>query len=132
MMASGCARSRGRPQAEVDRQQLVFLRSMSFSWNDKAGILGVSVKTAQRRAKEWGITTYTTISDLELHQMEREFKVEFPNNGEAILKGHLESKGVHVQRHRLRNAIWRVVGHPPSLHPPIRTRTYSVPGPNAL
>ena len=121
-----------RPKAEVNRQQLEFLRSMSFSWNDIAGILGVSIKTAQRRAKDWGIDTYTAISDMELQQMVREFKVEFSNNGEAILKGYLESKGVHVQRRRIRNAVWSVVGHPPSLNPPIHRRTYSVSGPNAL
>lgn len=122
----------GRPKAEVNRQQLEFLYSMSFSWNDIAGILVVSIKTAQRRAEDWGIDTYTAISDMELQQMVREFKVEFSNSGEAILKGYLESKGVHVQRRRIRNAIWNVVGHPPSLNPPIHRRTYSVSGPNAL
>ena len=117
-----------RPKAEVNRQQLEFLRSMSFSWNDIAGILGVSIKTAQRRAKDWGIDTYTAISDMELQQMVREFKVEFSNSGEAILKGYLESKGVHVQRRRIRNAVWSVVGHPPSLnpHPYIGTHTLSL------
>ena len=105
----------GRPKAEVNRQQLEFLYSMSFSWNDIAGILVVSIKTAQRKAEDWGIDTYTAISDMELQQMVREFKVEFSNSGEAILKGYLESKGVHLQMRRIRNAIWSVVGHPPSL-----------------
>ena len=60
--------------------------------------------------------------------MVREFKVEFSNSGEAILKGYLESKGVHLQMRRIRNAIWSVVGHPPSLnpHPYIGVHTLSL------
>ena len=61
----------------------------------------------------------------------RDFKSQFPNVGEAVLKGHLESKGIHVQRAKIREAIWAVSGHH-ELRPPICRRSYSVPGPNAL
>ena len=62
----------------------------------------------------------------------REFKERFPRAGEAVVKGHLESVGIHVQRAKIREVIWRVSGHQGGPTPPICRRTYSVPGPNSL
>lgn len=121
-----------RPRIEVDKEQLAFLLSLSFSWNDIATILGASVRTLQRRASEWGLRKYTEISESELQGVIRDFKSQFPHAGEAIVKGHLESKGIHVQRQRVRESIWEVSGHPDPLASPIRRRTYHVSGPNAL
>ena len=130
MMAA--QQAQGRPRVDVDRQQLESLRSLAFSWQEIAKVLGVSVKTLQRRAQEWAIPSYTNITSTELEAAVREFKEAFPHAGEAVVKGHLESVGIHVQRAKTREAIWRVCGHQGGPSPPIRRRTYSVPGPNSL
>ena len=124
--------ARGRPQVFVDREKLQFLRALHFTWEDVSAILGVSQKTLQRRAKDWNIQTYSIISDNELDNVVRHCVRSFPRIGEAMLRGHLLSSNVHVQRWRIREAVQRVSDLPNSPHPPIRRRTYSVPGPNYL
>ena len=121
----------GRPPLPVSKEQLVFLRSLKFTWADISAILGPSVKTLQRRAKEWNILTYSQISNTELDAIVLDLTGQFPNVGEAMLTGHLLSLNIHIQREKLRQSIHRVRGHS---HLPTRIyrRTYSVPGPNYL
>ena len=97
----------GRPSLPVNKEQLVFLRSINFTWADISTILGPSV------------------------QIVLDVIRQFPNAGEAMLTGHLLSLGIHVQREKLRLCILRVRGHS-YLPPRIYRRTYSVPGPNYL
>ena len=94
--------------------------------------MGASVKTLQRRAKEWGLATFTTITDADLDRIVENHHHEFPQAGEAMLRGHMLSLGVHVQRERLRTSVQRLFGSRNPWHPPISRRVYSVPGPNAL
>ena len=125
--------SRGRPRFYVDREKVIFLRSLHFKWVDVAAILGVSEKTLQRRAKEWNISTYSLITDSELDVIVRRHLEEFPRSGEAMLRGHLLSLNIHVQRERLRRSVRRVSGNEhPRPTSTIYRRTYSVPGPNYL
>ena len=121
----------GRPRATISKEQLTFLLSLQLTCQDISSILGVSISTVQRRGREWGLQRYTLITQNALEDAIRDFKSQFPNVGEAVLKGHLESKGIHVQRAKIREAIWAVSGHH-ELRPPICRRSYSVPGPNAL
>lgn len=53
----------GRPKHAVDKDQLEFLKSLNFTWEDISTIMGVSAKILQRRAKEWNISNYAAISD---------------------------------------------------------------------
>ena len=53
----------GRLKRDVDRQQLEFLRSLHFYWDDISVSFG---RTLRRRAKEWHINTFSTIVDSEL------------------------------------------------------------------
>ena len=118
----------GRPRTFVDRTQLEYLRALSFTWSEISTILDVSIKTLQRRAKEWNILTYSAISDQELDAVVSEILLEFPKAGEVMLNGHLRSKGIHTQRAKLRGSIR---GHR-MISSRIRRRSYSVPGPNYL
>jgi len=61
----------------------------------------------------------------------REIILDFPTAGEVMLNGHLQSRGIHVQRERLRQSIERVRGRR-NIHPTIARRSYYVPGPNYL
>ena len=123
------ATSSGRPKVFVDRDKLEFLRSVHFMWEEISAILGVSVKTLQRRAKEWSIRTYCTITDSMLDGIISRTLHDFPRAGEAMMRGYLLSINVHVQRHRIRQSVYRVTGTPLSR---ICRRTYSVPGSNYL
>ena len=85
---------KGRPKAAVDRERLVSLRSLKFSWAQIGSLMGISSKTAQRRAKQWNIETYTTISDSSLDDIVRRILSDFPNSGEVMVKDHLLSQKV--------------------------------------
>ena len=126
------ATSSGRPKVFVDRDKLEFLRSVHFTWEEISAILGVSVKTLQRRAKEWSIRTYCTITDSMLDGIISRTLHDFPRAGEAMMRGYLLSIDVHVQRHRIRQSVYRVTGTDPSPLSRICRRTYSVPGSNYL
>ena len=120
----------GRPHLSVDREQLQFLRSLKFSWDDISTILCASPKTLRRRAKERNIQTFSTITDSD--RIVGDLIRRFPNVGEVLLTGHLRTGAVNVQRRHLRDSVRRVTGTQQSLNPIIARRTYSVPGPNSL
>ena len=124
--------SAGRPRVAVDRSYVEVLRGLHFTWSDISSMLNVSVKTIQRRAKDWNFTTYSSISDDALDNTIREILTQFPSAGEVMLNGHLSSAGVHLQRARLRNSIYRVRGQQRQMYLPIVRREYCVPGPNYL
>ena len=126
----------GRPRFNVTVPQLQYLRSMSFTWVQIAGILGVSYMTIYRRRQELGIsdTVGRTITDDELHQQVRQIKAQFPTIGQTMIWGRLRSMGFQVPRAKVRNAI----RHTDPLNTAMRwthvtaRRAYSVPGPNSL
>ena len=80
----------------MDRQKLKILHSLAFSWQAIADVLRVSIKTLQRQGNEWAIPSYTNITSTELEAAVTEFKERFPCAGEAVVKDHLESVGIHV------------------------------------
>ena len=46
---------RGRPKFEISMEQLLYLRSMCFTWTQIAKILGVSLMTIYRRRQALGL-----------------------------------------------------------------------------
>ena len=61
----------------------------------------------------------------------KDYLHDSPTAGEVMIKGHLESIGIHVQRARVREAIYSIRGSASTQHR-IYRRTYSVPSPNSL
>ena len=88
------ATEKGRPKAKVDRHRLEYLRSLRFTWEEIRAIMNVSSKTLQRRAKEWGIHTYSHISDATLDGAIRNGLQQFPSYGEVMMRGYLHSQKV--------------------------------------
>ena len=43
-----CTYERGRPKFDIDKEQLEYLLSLSFSWSDIAALLGISRTTLYR------------------------------------------------------------------------------------
>lgn len=123
----------GRKPIQVDRDTLTYLKSLGFSWKEISDILGPSRKTLCRRAAEWGIATYSTVTDLELDSKVTEIKQNFPNSGEVMINGYLLAQNIRVKRQRLRDCISQLnVFMNLPLNPRIYRRNYSVPGPNYL
>ncbi len=86
----------GRPKKPLDRTQLTYLRSLRFTWDEIASLLGVSSRTIQRRASMWSVKTYSSVSDTELDRFMSSFVSQFPRSGEVMICGHLRSLKVRI------------------------------------
>ena len=119
----------GRPRLTINLDYVKFLRDAGFTFIEA---LQVSQSTLLRRLTEanifWG--NYTDIS---LDQVVVEIKNRFPNYGQALISGQLRSRGIKVQRSRLRESLVR--NNPlrrARLHNRITRHTYLVPNSNSL
>ena len=128
---------RGRPKFHISKEQLEYLRSLSFSWTAIADMLMVSRMTLYRRRVEIGLLVepQSNITDQELMRIVRHLSVQHPQLGQSHICGRLRSLGYRVTRERVRQAIrtcdplnlaLRWQGISTSRCP------YSVPGPNSL
>lgn len=133
----------GRPRKQVSKEDIEALFGTHRSWKTVANIIGVSQKTLQRRRQECGVTvssptgsrqTYTEISQEDLCKVIREVLQVLPNAGETYVIGACSSRGIFVQRQRIREAIKIVDPISRALRRTVSIirRIYSVPGPNAL
>ena len=101
----------GRPKFNVQREHLKFLVEQGFNAPAIAGILGVSLRTIERRQQEFGIrqrSTYSIISEHDLDNIIENILVRFPKTGYKRMTGFLRSRGVVVQQSRIREAMGRV------------------------
>ena len=71
-------RTKGHPPLDVNREQLQNYRKIGFTWKEIAGLLDVSSKTLQRRAREWNIIKYSSISDDTLDEAMGDVMAQFP------------------------------------------------------
>lgn len=100
---------------------------------------GVSRRTVYNIQCELGLTSlstprFTDVSNSELGGIVTEIKQGFPDIGQSMLKGMLESRGVHIPTARLRECLSEVDPVNTALRwsLPISRRVYSVPFANAL
>ena len=99
---------RGRPRAIVSQEQLLYLRSLNFSWTQIAQLLGVSRVTLFRRRRELGIDDsdiLRSMDDNELCSFVSQVREEFPTIGESLVIARIHSAGYHVSRARIRSAV---------------------------
>lgn len=131
---------KGRPRKDIDSDLLTEALNnpnRKIKQADLAKALNVHRHTVRRRMRSLGLqstTQFTAISDDRLDSEVKGFLELRPDSGEVYLAGHLLSKGIHVQRWRIRESIRRVDSIRVQLRvrTPIVRRTYSVARPNAL
>ena len=68
---------RGRPSYNISREQILYLRSLSFRWNVIAKLLGISVMTLYRRRQEFGLV-----------EDPRNVTESFDNHGSYLKRSH--------------------------------------------
>ena len=129
-------RSVGRPRFDIKKKQLQFLRSKHFTWVSISKLLHISPRTLRRRKNELGMEdeTFTNIPDDQLGEVMQEVRRSTPNIGQSRMIGALRSRGLRVQRWRVRNMLRQIdpVGTALRWNPTIYRRKYYVPHPNAL
>ena len=118
-------------------EQICHLRSLGFTWKEISDLFGISRMTMFRMRSDLGLTDdckFSQITDSELKSLVLNIKEEFPDCGERIVMGAIRSKGLRVQRHRVRSIIHEVdpINTPLRWIPRIIRKPYSVPGPMSL
>ncbi len=126
----------GRPPVRLQREDLVELRALHFSWTKIARILGVSRQTIYRKLEEFDISCndHSTISSLDLDSLLQQIKRDHPNDGEVMMRGHLISLGIRVPRSQVRESIHRVDHQGIELRKShvVKHRQYFVESPNSV
>ena len=99
----------GRPKFNIPYEQLNFLVVKGFTTVKIAELLGVSVRTIERRFQDFSLSvtaTYTEITDVQSDKTVREIMLIFPSTGYKRMSGYLRSRGIRVQQKRVREAIF--------------------------
>jgi AraC-like DNA-binding protein len=132
----------GRPRyltvLNIEQEQLSFLRNdLGLRWADIARCLGISERTLRRRRYELGLISsgdFTNISDQSLDEHVRDVLQTTPRVGLSLVRGALRSRGLNIQRDRVREAMNRVDPLSRTVHHRqfITRRTYNVRSPNSL
>ena len=135
-MSACTSSSDGRPKVKVDIAEVMSLRSLDYSWTKISEMVGVSRSTLYRRLKEAGIMTddSTQITNNDLHDTIKRIKLDFPGDGEVLMRSHLLRVGVKVPRQWLRDSIHRV-DHEKTVarrSTVVKHRVYSVDQPNSV
>ena len=128
----------GRPPYGISSEVLEDLLGMGFTCEQISRMFKVSRWTIYRRIRSYGLEhfkTWTCISDEDLDNIVKGFYGRSgAMSGQTFIIGYVQSKGIRVQRSRIRESIARV--------DPVNTvlrwgmvvsrRKYSVPWPNSL
>ena len=127
----------GRPNFDIQKDQLSSLLDSRFTVVQIAEIIGVSRRTVFRRMSEFDLSVRSTYSDLtddELDHIINQIKLDFPTCGNKQMIGHLASQGIKVQQSRVQESMRRVdpegcVDRRIGL---MKRRKYRVSGPRSL
>ena len=128
----------GRPKYDIPKTVLEELRGLNFSWSKVSSMFGVSRWTIYRRVQEYELQNlqhFTNIADEDVDKVVKDYLSRHGyTTGEPYVSGYLKSKGIIIQRRRVRASINRVdpVNTAVRWGVLISRRTYYVPWPNSL
>ncbi len=108
-----------------------------FSVPQIAQLLRVSKRTIRRRMSQFGLSirsTYSQLSDDQLDEVVCAIQQQFLYSGNRQMYGHLVSRGIRVQYHRVRESQSRIdpEGNVLRRLKTLKQRTYSVEVPQHL
>ena len=100
MQLPGSPTAPGHPRFRITREQLEYLRSLSFSWTDISRLLGMSRMTIHRRRDEYGLLSEPAqaITDAQLGQIVRDLRTELPDIGQVMVAGPIKSNGLQIAK----------------------------------
>ncbi len=125
----------GRPKFLITREQLLNLRETGMTWAKIAKCLNISERTLYRRVEEFGVNEqFANISNVELDELLRNIMALTPRAGESYIRGSLRSRGIRIQRWRVRERLKVLdpVGRAARRSRAIQRRVYNVLAPNCL
>lgn len=126
----------GRPSKHINLDQAIYLLDAGFSMSEISRMFLVHRTTFWRRLKSESVNfnRYSNINDDTLKHVMKDIQKAHPHCGVAMMMGHLRSRGLYLQQHRVREALrslnpassvlrWGLVA---------KRRSYFVPFPNSL
>lgn len=126
----------GRPRYAIEAEQIAHCVSIGMTWQRIASCFGISSRTLYRHRQTLGIETlsYALLSNEELDSIVTSILRNTPNAGETYILGSLRSRGIRIQRWRVRQSLRQVdpIGRSLRRRHAIHRRTYCVQGPNQL
>uniref|UniRef100_A0A096MBG5 Integrase catalytic domain-containing protein n=1 Tax=Poecilia formosa TaxID=48698 RepID=A0A096MBG5_POEFO len=106
---------------------------------DIGRLFGVSERTVHRRMAEYSMRVselFCNTEEDELDGVVLKILSYHPNTGYKMILGYLNARGIHIQRRRVQEAMYRVDQQGILMHTfqlcTVRRRRYSVPAPNSL
>ena len=102
---------------------------LGFNWQGIASFFFISRRTVFRHRQRLGVgpLEYTSMSNEQLTSTIREISTSTPNAGERYIIGSLRSRGIRIQRWRIRQNLQEIdpVGRSLRRSQAIRRRVYS-------
>lgn len=103
---STMVRRKGRSEVPIGEDQLQYLVEQGFKVKDISDMFMCSRRTIERKMKHSILLrNYTPLSDQELDTIVQEITSLFPNCGEKTVSGRLKSRGIIIQRERVRESL---------------------------
>ena len=95
---------------DITMNQLQQLHDTDMTWSAAAEAIGVDRSTIYRRRRLFGMNTedgntFSDIPDADLDTILSTIMQQSPNAGETNMQGSLRSRGIKVQRWRLRERL---------------------------
>jgi hypothetical protein len=110
--AATCTGKQGRRALLVDLDECDRLHGLGNSWGAIAEAHGITRQTLHSQFKKANRNTarkaYTNINDGDLDELVSSIALDHPFIGQRIMKGHLESMGVHVPVKQIQESLKRV------------------------
>lgn len=126
----------GRPRYSISTEQISHCVSMGMNWKRIASCFGISRRTLYRHRQYLGVQAlqYSVLSNQELNQIVTDILQLTPNAGEVYVIGSLRSRGIRIQRWRVRQSLQEVdpIGRSIRRRHAIRRRIYNVQTSNEL
>ena len=127
-----------RPSFVIPCEVIEELRGLGYSWSKISQMLVVSRWTIMRRVKAYGLENlqgFSEVSDEAFDSFVKEIVQRHGRTiGQVFVAGYLKSKGLLVQRHRVRESLLRVDPDNRILRwgVVVSRRVYNVPCPNSV